>query len=317
MELALISFDGLDPRVIYNNPDDLPVMHSLMEKSVHGKWKTPGHTIPSYITTLTGLPYNQYNFRWDVEEGGFARHRQTERKFLWEYTDASMTLLNIPVLYPPEDIDDCMVAGMLTPDDLADSNVARPEEAQEMLNDIGYIHEVRADKVFEELGEDGMFKLLNTCMSMRVVAAERLIDMYDSDLFYGVWTAPDRWFHRHHTHGVDYYPMYKEADGVLNSLLNIIPGDVPLVVFSDHGFAHFPGDKGVHTGHMHDGWYCIRHPELPSYRDDSANIADLFPTVLNYLGEEPPSSSKGRILFHREDQDKQVEDRLRDLGYLE
>lgn len=317
MEIALISFDGLDPRVIYDNPDDLSTIHSLMGESVHGTWKTPGHTIPSYITTLTGLPCSDYDFYWDVSDGGFARHRQYNRQFLWELTDASITLLNIPVLYPPEEIDDCIVCGMLAPDTIADTNLALPKETQEMLNDIEYIHEIRADKMFDELGEEGMFKLLNVSMSRRVIAAERLIDMYDSDLFYGVWTAPDRWFHRHHTHGVDYYPMYQEADGILNSLLDILPDDIPLIVFSDHGFAHFPNDNGVHTGHMYDGWYCIRHPELPSYRDDSANIADLFPTVLNYLEGDIPSIANGRILFHRGDQDEQVKDRLRDLGYME
>lgn len=317
MKLALISFDGLDPRVIYNNPDDLSNLHSLMDESIHGKWRTLGHTIPSYIATITGLPYSTYKFHWDEGEGGFSRHRQTERKFIWEYTDTSMTLLNIPVIYPPEEINDCMVAGMLCPDELADTNLATPESAQQILNDGDYIHEVRADEVFEELGAEGMFNLLSECMSKRTFAAERLIQQFGSDLFYGVWTAPDRWFHRHHTHGVDYWPMYERVDAEVEPILDIIPDDIPLIVFSDHGFAHFPQDDGVHTGHMYDGWYCIRHPNMPSFRDDSANILDLFPTVLNYLGERPPSITKGRMLFHREDQDNQVKERLKDLGYIE
>lgn len=316
MEIALISFDGLDPRVIYNNEGDLPNIHSFMEDCIHGKWRTPGHTIPSYITTLTGVQCNTSHFRWDDKPGGFARHRQLERDYLWELTDSSMTLLNMPVLYPPEDIDDCMVCGMLTPDDVADTNLARPEKAQEILNEGDYIHEVRADKVFEELGAEGMFNLLSESMSLRTFAAERLIEEFSSDLFYGVWTAPDRWFHRHHTDGVDYYKMYKRVDAEIEPILKTIPDNIPVIMFSDHGFAHFSEDEPADTGHMYEGWYSIRHPDLPSYRDDSANIKDLFPTVLNYLGGDVPSIAKGRILFHREDQDAEVEKKLKDLGYL-
>lgn len=317
MELALISFDGLDPRVIYNNEEDLPNLHEFMSDAVHGKWNTPGHTIPSYMATITGLPCNDYNFYWDVQKGGFGRHRQYDRDFIWELTDASMTLLNIPVIYPPENIEDCMVAGMLAPDHIADTNLARPKEAQEILNNIDYIHEVRADQVFDELGEKGMLDLLKRTMNRRVKATDRLIDKYDSDLFYGVWTSTDRWFHRHHTDGVDYFPMYEHADFTLESLLRIIPDDIPLVVFSDHGFAHFSQDEPVHTGHQYEGWYAFRHGGVPPHRNDTASILDLFPTVLNYLGGEVTPYSKGRILFHRDDQDKTVEDRLRGLGYME
>lgn len=317
MELALISFDGLDPRVIYDNRNRLSNFNSLIEDSVHGKWRTPGHTIPSYVTTLTGLPCSEVNFYWDVTNGGYGRHRQLNREWLWETVDASMTLLNVPVLYPPEEIDDCMVCGMLAPDNIADTNLALPREAQEELNEMGYIHEVRASKVFEELGAEGMFDLLVESMDKRVEAAETLIDLYDSDLFYGVWTATDRWFHRHHTHGVDYYKMYEEADRVLGDILHLLPDDIPIVIFSDHGFAHFPQDEGVHTGHQYEGWYSFRHPDVPPHRDDTANIADLYSTTVNYLGSKVPPHTKGRILFHREDQDEEVKDRLRDLGYME
>lgn len=316
MKLALISLDGLDPRVLYNNRDELENFDALMNDTVHGEWKTPGHTIPSYIATLTGHQYREYDFWWDVNHGGFARHKQTRFDFLWEIIDTNMTLLNIPVLYPPQNIDDCMVCGMLAPDNIADENVARPMEAQEMLNDIGYIHEVRADQVFEELGAEGMFDLLCKSMDKRVEAAENLIDMYNSDLFYGVWTATDRWFHRHHTHGVDYWRMYEKADEVLGDMLNLIPDDIPLVVFSDHGFAHFQNDNGVHKGHMYNGWYSIRHKGIPPHRDDTANLFDLFPTVVNYFEGDIPSTVDGRILFHRKDQDEQVKSRLEDLGYL-
>lgn len=324
MKIALVSFDGIDPRVIYNNRDDLENFDRLLDETMHGKWKTPGHTIPSYTVTLTGETFNLNYFYWDVDEGGFARHRQFNVDYLWDITDSSMTLLNIPTLYPPEEIDDCMVCGMVAPDNIADTNLALPQEAQWMLNDIDYIHEVRADKVFNKLGPENMFDLLCNAMDIRVEAAENLIEMYDSELFYGVWTSTDRWFHRHHTDRVDYYRMYKKADEVLGEILEIIPDDIPLVVFSDHGFGHFPEDIAEkqeyvvnhNTGHMIDGWYSIRHEAIPNFRDDTASIEDLFPTVLNYLGEEIPEFTPGRILFHREDQDDEVKSRLEDLGYL-
>jgi len=317
MKLALISFDGLDPRVIFNNKDDLPAFSQLIDESITGKWKTPGHTIPSYIATLTGRSYPETNFYWDTADGGFARHRQVERKYLWEVIDNSITLLNIPVLYPPENINDCMVCGMLTPDSVSDTNIALPPDAQEMLNDIGYIHEVRADKTFEELGAANMFKLLCTSMDKRVEAAELLIDEYDSDLFYGVWTAPDRWFHRHHVNDVDYYKMYEKADSILRDILTILPDEIPKIFFSDHGFSHFPDDEPATMGHMTDGWYAIRKNNLPSYRDDSANILDVFPTVVNYFNDETPKFTKGRVLFHSDEDNQHIKDRLDDLGYLE
>lgn len=317
MKLALVSFDGIDPRAVYRNEDRMPVLHEIMEDSMHGRWRTPGHTIPSFTATLTGKQYNVTNFHWDKGKGEYQRHRQVPHDFLWEICDSSMTLLNIPVLYPPEDIEDCMVCGMLCPDDLSESNLALPEEVQDILNRVDYIHEVRADEKFDELGEEDMYNHLVDCIWRRANAAEILVDKYDSDLFYGVWTATDRWFHRHHTDDVEYLPMYEEVDHLLEFILRLIPDDIPLVIFSDHGFAHYPTDDGVHKGHMYNGYYCIYSDKVPSYRDDSLSIFDLFPTVVNYLGCEIPGEVKGRIIFHRDDQDEQVTERLRDLGYTE
>lgn len=322
MKLALVSFDGLDPRVIYNNEDLLPNLHSFMQESIHGKWRTLGHTIPSYIATLTGLQYNEYDFYWDVTNGGFGRHRQTNYDFLWDLTDTSMTLLNIPVIYPPEDINGIMVSGMLAPDSVADTNLARPQEVQDMLNNINYIHEVRSDEEYDELGSDRFLEKLKVMMDKRYEATKMLVEEYNTDLFYGVWTATDRWFHKcfmeDELYGEqNYLELYEKSDEIAGKLLDLFPDDIPVVMFSDHGFRHRRTEEGVHKGHKYEGWYSIRHNELPSFRDDSASIFDLFPSTLNYFGEEPPNYAKGRILFHSDDQDEEVKDRLRDLGYME
>lgn len=317
MKLALISFDGLDPRVLYRNKSELPNFTAFMEESMHGKWQTPGHTIPSFTATLTGKQYNVTNFHWDDEGGDYQRHRQTGLDYLWDITDSSMSLLNIPVLYPPEDIDDTMICGFLTPDDVQDSNVARPLEVQEYLNSVGYIPDVPADDTYDELGGEEMFNVLSSVMSKRIEVAEWLINEYDSDLFYGVWSSTDRWFHQCHKHNESIMPMYREADEKFGDILDLIPDDVPIVAFSDHGFAHFEGDEGVHKGHAYEGWYSIKTSSVPNCRDDSASIFDLFPTILNYLDGEVPEMTKGRILFHTDEQDDQVRSRLNDLGYLE
>lgn len=317
MELALIAFDGLDPRVVYKNLDSLPNLKKFIDDSLHGKWQTPGHTIPSYIATLTGQQYNETNFHWDEGKGNFQRHRQTEFEYLWETTDSSMTLLNMPVLYPPEDIDDAMVCGFLTPDGVQGNNLARPTEVQEHLNDISYIPDTHADRTYEEIGGDAMLDYLKTMMEKRVEAADWLIDEYDSDLFYGVWTATDRWFHQCHKHSEPIMPMYEAADDILGQMMDVLPDDVPIVAFSDHGFAHFSKDDGVHKGHMYEGWYAINTDRVPNARDDSGNIFDLYPTILNYLDGEVPSLTKGRVMFHTDNQDDQVKKRLEDLGYLE
>lgn len=317
MEIALISFDGLDPRVLYRNQNKLPNFSEFMSDSVHGVWNTPGHTIPSFVGTLTGRQYNVVNFHWDEGRGEYQRHRQTEYDFLWDVCDRSMSLLNIPVLYPPEPIDDAMVCGFLTPDGVHDSNLARPSEVQDYLNSVNYVPDVHAGRTYEELGGDGMFQELCTIMDDRVDVAEWLIDRYDSDLFYGVWSSTDRWFHQCTMHGEDHMRMYEKADETFGEILELLPEDVPVIAFSDHGFAHYGGDEGVHKGHMYDGWYSINHESVGSYRDDSANILDLFPTVVNYLGCGVPDGLKGRTLLHRTDQNKQVEQRLRGLGYME
>lgn len=319
-EIALIAFDGVDPRTIYKNRDELPNIDSVLEDSIHGEWTTPGHTIPSFTATLTGRNYEVVNFHWDEGKGEFQRHRQTGFDYLWDITDSSMTLLNMPVLYPPENIDDVMVCGFLTPDSLREENLAKPQEVQEALNEKDYIPDVHADRTFEELGGEGMFSELKDMMEYRSQVARWLIEKYNSDLFYSVWTATDRWFHQCHQHDVEHFPMYEEVDRIVGKMVDYIEntfGDIPIILFSDHGFAHYPTDGGVHKGHMHKGWYCIKSGDTPSYRDDTASIFDLFPTVLNYLGEEIPDYSDGRVLLHTEEQDGEVEKRLSDLGYLE
>lgn len=316
MKLALIAFDGLDPRVIYNQRDKLPAFDRLLDDSMHGKWSTPGHTIPSFTATLTGKQYNQTDFHWD-DGGQYKRHRQTDFKFLWDVCSCDMTLLNIPTLYPPEDIEDAMVCGFLTPDDLVRDNLARPMEVQVKLNSMNYIHDINADDTYNELGGEKMLELLTEMANRRVQAAKWLVEKYDSDLFYGVWTGTDRWFHQCVMHGEDHMKMYQVADTVLNKMMAYLPEDVPKVVFSDHGFAHYKRDDGVHKGHMYEGFYAIQKEDMPSHRDDSNSIFDLFPTVVNYLDCEVTDEYKGRILFHTDDENQQVLDRLGELGYLE
>lgn len=316
-ELALISFDGLDPRVIYNNIDTLPNFRKLTENSQHGKWQTPGHTIPSFTATLTGRQYNEYDFHWDDGEGGHARHRQFDADYLWDVCDSSMTLLNMPTCYPPEEIDDAMVCGFLTPNQSALDSLARPMRVQDKLNDMGYTPDIEARKIRKKLGVVDGLEHIEDVMRKRADVAEWLIDTYDSDLFYGVWTSPDRWFHEAWKEDLNFMPLYRMADSVLGRMMEYLPDDIPKVVFSDHGFAHFDGDEGVHKGHMFEGFYAVDAPDVPNHRSDSANIMDLFPTVVNYLEGEAPQGVKGRVLFHTEEQTSSVEDRLNDLGYLE
>lgn len=317
MELALISFDGIDPRVIYNNRDTLENFDKLLDDSMHGSWRTPGHTIASYTNTLTGRKYNVFNFHWDDQGEDYARHRQTEFEFLWDTMDESMTLLNIPTLYPPEDIDDAMVCGFLTPDSAAKKDLARPMEIQEELNEMEYIHDVHAGDTYAELGGEKMVELMEKMMDKRLEAAKMLMDKYDSDLFYAVWTATDRWFHQCKLHGEDIMPLYEKADEILGELLKTIPDDVPAIYFSDHGFAHFDGDDGVHKGHMYDGWYAIKNAPTQKFRDDHKSIEGLYPTILNFFGYEPGEHTVGTALFHTEEQQEEVKARLQDLGYLE
>lgn len=316
MEIGLIAFDGLDPRVVYGNEDKLTNLHNFMEESMHGKWRTPGHTIPSFTATVTGRKYNEVDFHWDGREGGYQRHRQTGYDYIWDVCDSSMTLMNIPTLYPPEDIEDAMVCGFLTPESVVDSNIALPQKVQEKVNEIDYIHDVRTDRDYNELGPDGLFDLLCEMMETRLELAEWLVDEYDSDLFYGAWTAPDRWFHKAIQCGHDHVKMYEEVDRLLPRILDLIPDGAPTVVFSDHGFGHHHGDDIVHKGHMYEGWYSIQTSHLPEYRDDSLNILDLYPTVVNYLEGEVPEHARGRVLFHNEEQEEDVKDRLGGLGYM-
>lgn len=316
-ELALIAFDGLDPRVIEDNREELPNLDAFMSDSIHGRWQTPGHTIPSYTATLTGKQYNNCNFHWDEGGGDYQKHRQTEFSFMWDDVEFNMTLLNMPTLYPPEDIDDAMVCGFLTPDSLTTENLARPMEVQQMLNEMNYTPDVPADETYAELGGEEMKNKLQGMMHQKVNVARDLIKKYNSELFYGVWTETDRWFHQCQKHNEDHWPLYQTADDVAGKMIEMLPNDIPIIMFSDHGFAHFEHDDGVHKGHMYEGWYSINAPGVDGYRDDSANLFDLYPTVLNYFGEDIPQFTKGRVLLHHEEQDDEVRQRLEDLGYLE
>lgn len=317
MNLALLGFDGLDPEVIYDNPDRLPNIHQFMQHSMHGEWNTPGHTIPSFTAALTGRKYNVTDFRWDKEDGGYQRHRQTGYEYIWDVCDSSMTIINNPVLYPPEDIDNAMVCGFLTPDGVTDSNLARPMEVQDKINEMDYIVDVEAHSLYEELGADGMIDYLCEMMDKRAELASWLIDKYNSDLFFCTWTAPDRWFHVAFMEDEDYMPLYEKVDEMFKKIVSLPRGDIPVIAFSDHGFRHHEHHNGVHKGHRYKGWYSINSDLTPSYRDDSVNILDLFPTVVNYLGGGIPSGTMGRVLFHPEEQNESVESKLRDLGYLE
>jgi predicted AlkP superfamily phosphohydrolase/phosphomutase len=227
----------------------------------------------------------------------------------------SIGQVNVPMTYPVPKLDEFAVAGMLSPGVNADGFVT----PQDFLDDYEALDEykidVEADKdadrdVFREVARE----VIDSRMHLAHYALEECDDL---DVFFIVFTAPDRLSHYFYHFVEDNHPFrvnesdaelaeneavlrdfYADLDeklGTLRSLLENEYGDVAVGVFSDHGMR--PLEKVLHVNKVlaREGYLEFDHGEADLTDEVEEKIDDRVEYIFgNVDWEETAAYALGK-----------------------
>jgi predicted AlkP superfamily phosphohydrolase/phosphomutase len=274
--LDAATFDIIDPLI---QKGKLPNINKLMKNGVRGDLRT---TIPplspnawtSFATGKNAGKHGIYSFTEQKSSSygiRFVNARSRKARPIWSILSEigkKVGVINMPITYPPDDVDGFMISGMDSPGRKADFTF--PSELKDVLLK-NFDYEIDYSFLGTDLKRKGK-KILNKLYDVekkRVDAARYLMDAYDWDFCFIVLVALDRVQHffwhcmepshpRYREKGAEkfrksVFEMYERMDGLVGNLLQKVDEKTSIFLMSDHGAGPF--EEAVPYLNLND-WLC-------------------------------------------------------------
>lgn len=248
----------------------LPNLASLADHGVRGGLQStiPPITAPAWSSFMTGKnPGKHRLFSWQEpmsqgSERNWVSSRSIRGEKLWHTVGrhgGRVGVLNVPMTYPPEEVNGFLVSGMLTPS--IESEFTYPRELGSSLRELGYVIDVYSRG--EEIGTESEEALLQFSQGLeeallsKRAAINMLWPQRLDDFSMVVFETPDRIQHfmwGHLEQALDegtqagqgevttrILDLYRKIDEIVGQLLSKLDDNSFVFVVSDHGFC------GLHT----------------------------------------------------------------------
>ncbi|WP_049889553.1 alkaline phosphatase family protein [Natronolimnohabitans innermongolicus] len=252
----VLGFDGVPWRLIeqWSDEGELPNFARMREEGASGVLEStqPATTPLAWPSIATGVwpdkhgVYGFQNLSSDYTHEMYTSH-DIEQPTLWEQVPPAH-VGNVPMTYPPQEIDGTMVTGMMTPS--KEKEYTHPPELKDEIEsqipnyDISLDYPKYADRLDEFEGAvDDMLEKRREVMRLQMAEAGD-----DWGLFFFVFTAPDRF--QHLIWDMDrLLNHYKKLDDILGEVMEYTDEhDADLYTVSDHGFG--PLEELVYVNHI-------------------------------------------------------------------
>lgn len=256
------TFDLLLPRA---EGGQMPHLAALLERSAWGELQstTPPFSAQAWVSLATGQNQARHGVVdfWqhtaDLSPGqrrSFASARQIHSETLWQIASRhklQVGIANVPVTYPPQEVNGYLVSGFLTPPRREDYTV--PQSLRDEI--LALVPDYEPDP-FDPLGASRRQVLeLGRWMEKHERVARYLAARYPADLFFSVVQALDHlqhlfWNEAVHTgrqgeYGALVDDCYRLADETIGHRTGLLDGATNLFLVSDHGFG--PAEKWFHV----------------------------------------------------------------------
>lgn len=243
------TFDIINPLLLKGH---LPNIASLLRTGVWGRLEStiPPLTPVAWTSISTGVNpgkhgiYDAMLYDNELHKITFVNSTMRKVKPVWKILSergSKVGVLNVPVTYPPDEVDGFVIPGMFTPEGASD--FFYPQQLQEEIeNRFGkYIIECRKDN-----DPSAYLKSILEMVDLRERVSLYLMDRHPLDFFFVAFVASDRaqhfyWkyldtSHPEHSRYKDAIPsVYKRLDQALGSLLKKVGPDTNVIMVSDHG----------------------------------------------------------------------------------
>ncbi len=251
----VLGLDGVPWDLIDRFTDEgaLPNFARLREEGASGPLEStrPPTTPLAWPSIATGVRPDKHGiYGFQKLSSSYTHRMYTSRDrrqpALWEQLSPA-AVGNVPMTYPPEEIDGALVAGMMTPS--TDEAYTHPPELRDRIAEripgyeIGLDYPAYADRIEEFPGAvSGILEKRREVMTLLLEAVP------DWRLAFFVYTAPDRFQHLVWDEAKirDHYRALDEIVGEIVEYTDERNAD--LYVVSDHGFG--PIDRLVYVNHL-------------------------------------------------------------------
>jgi predicted AlkP superfamily phosphohydrolase/phosphomutase len=210
--------------------------------------------------------------------------RHMRAKTLWEVlSDAGkrVIVVNVPVTYPPRQVNGILVGGFLSP---SLDKAVYPASYVPTLKAQGYILDADPWKARES--KDLALQEVNAALEARVRTLFYLYDNEEWDYLHVHVMETDRLHHflwqlmeeDDPTYAPAFYDVYRRIDGMLAGLADRLDGSTTLVWMADHGFCSIKKEVYVNHWLAQQGWLTLRN--VPP--DRKKGLDEIDPSSVAY-----------------------------------
>lgn len=262
----------------------LPTLARLLREGAHGSLRStvPPMTGPAWTTFGTGTNPGQHRlYDWIARTPGsyeFQPLTALDCKVPTVYQLLSQVgrrvcALNIPMTYPPSQVNGVVVSGLPAP--TLDSGITHPPELlQEILDNVGdYILYPDPGQAYSDSGIDAFLEKLYRAADLRMQTLEYLRSREAWDfammvfngtdtICHALWKYMDASHPLHDPSKAEKYgnairDYYQYIDGHLATIVDGLDDDTTLLIMSDHGFGPFHKFIHVNNWLMQEGFMGI------------------------------------------------------------
>lgn len=331
----IIGLDGAGWPLIkrFMEEGKLPFLKSLMEKGVRARLLStePPLSPAAWTTFATGKKPGKHGVldhlyrREGTYEFSFVNGTLRGATPIWSFLSQrgkKVGIINLPLTYPPEQVNGFMVTGMYTPSDRHPFTYP-PELAQELRDAVGNY------KVIGQRSKKNLDTALQGILEeipMRSKAASFLARKYEPDLLVLVYGATDAVQHKfwrfadpeHPQHDPQAPEAYRRAieevyvrlDEAVQSLIKEAPEGTVFIIMSDHGAAPLYKYLYLNNWLIQEGFMKVRKEAFPRLRYRMylwgatpfsllTRISQLAPRLTDKLvGRVREEMSGGKSRFH-------------------
>ncbi len=249
--------------------------------------KNPGkHGIYGFIDRKPGT--------WDL---AFPNTNVMTSKTIWEILSEHgkrVFGMNVPVSYPPRQVNGVIIGGFLAPNL---DKIVYPDSESAYLKSINY--RIDNDAAGARKDKRAFVDDLRETHRTRMEAMFHYLDQEDWDFFHCHVMGSDRANHflleqmeqNHPEFAPAFFNYYKQVDDSFGKLIARLPQEVPVLVFSDHGFCVIKNEVQLSKYLIDKGWTVpAAQPQHPLSIDPARSKAYcLIPgrIFVNLQGREP------------------------------
>jgi predicted AlkP superfamily phosphohydrolase/phosphomutase len=273
--VLLIGWDGADWRILdpLLERGDLPSLQALIDRGQKSVLRStvPTHSWAAWPSFLTGVDPADHGV-YDILETVPGTHKQypvtyksvKERTFVEDLSAAGKTgvYADVPLMFPPPDIDAKILAGGVLP---KGRQYSQPADLPDTLEKAGVPWQINGMSwtTYRNRPEAYLHEALEIT-GKRIKATEWLMDNSDWDLMASVWVSVDRTQHALSNYVAPDHPdtaknektkigaqvrdVYKQLDDAVGSFVSRTRDDDIILFISDHGFQSVT--RTIHMDHL-------------------------------------------------------------------